>query len=102
MPRSNSFCASALQEVSKWTLPSLSSPNWAETGWANDMTANTVTIESGVLTMINLRFSQPRRNGFWADPGGPAIQFPQHCADFATKSKKCYILTTTSSESVST
>src|SRR5690348_9806359 len=67
MPRSNSFCASALQEVSKWTLPSLSSSDWARTGWASDMPASTVSSESDALIMVSLPFSLRAIAELWTD-----------------------------------
>src|SRR5690348_16672509 len=53
MPRSNSFCASALQDVSKWTLPSLSSSDWARADWANETPANAAKV-SDIRAMIGL------------------------------------------------
>src|ERR1700761_6493845 len=58
MPRSNSFWASALHEVAKWTLPSLSSSDWEKTGEASGTPANTVTSKSDAFSMIRLLFSR--------------------------------------------
>src|SRR5262245_6248805 len=92
MPRSNSFCASALHDVAKWTLPSLSSSDWAKAGWASDTPANTATSESDAFSMIHLPFPQIAMafRDFAAARQAPAILFPPHCADFATKSGTCY------------
>jgi hypothetical protein len=87
MPRSNSFCASALHDVSKWTLPSLSSPDWAKAGWASATPVSIATIEKHAFGIVRLPFSQIR---FSVDFGWvrrvTAIPFPPHYADFATKS----------------
>src|SRR6516164_3877457 len=69
MPRSNSFCASALHEVSKCTLPSLSSSDWAKAGQASDTPINTVSSESDGLTMSSLPFQQASSSGILGRSG---------------------------------